>query len=68
MSKSLWRQGVGKIGRKQSNDMEKRLEDSMCLTDEVKHQYEFVKAENGASTWRCRFCGFLYHEYEDSQP
>lgn len=48
--------------------MEKRLEDSVCLTQEIKHQYEFVKAENGESTWRCRFCGFWYHEFEDAQP
>lgn len=58
---------MGEIGQK-LNSMEKRLEDSTCLTDDVKHQYEFLKAENGESVWRCRFCGFLYREYEDSTP
>ena len=52
------------IGQKQNNPKE----EAPCLTDTIKHQYEFIKAENGKSTWRCRFCGFWYHEFEDSQP
>lgn len=61
-------QVMEKIGRRQKINMEKRLEDTECLTDDIKHQYEFVKAENGESIWRCRFCGFWYHEFEDAQP
>lgn len=52
------------IGQKQSKSFDK----DTCLVDEVRHQYEFVRAQYGESTWKCRFCGFLQYELEDSQP
>lgn len=52
----------------QKYNVNKMVDENMCLTDEIKHQYEFVKAGAGESTWKCRFCGFWYHEFEDSQP
>lgn len=40
---------------------------SECVAKGVEHNYQFVRAENGQSTFQC-FCGAVLVELEDSQP
>ena len=42
--------------------------DSNCLNGILSHLYEFVSAGNGESTWKCKLCGFICQEYEDTTP
>lgn len=44
------------------------LENPECILPDTYHIPEFITAEYGQSSWRCRLCGQWIIELEDAQP
>lgn len=54
--------------RRKEEKMAEQVEETQCLTKELRHKFEFKIAAHGAQVFTCANCGEIVDVVEDSQP